>query len=156
MRVKGKITKILQLQENKLVQNVWGYDKKYISTFWKKLPLIITWRSFYQNASLCSGSFRGKFGGDVSRTRIDSVQENPPLVLKKAQGKKQMARQFALPWLGIKALRVSNFSCMFLNRPTIFPIWIWIVLILLDLRNLQEQVKKHFVTKSCSDLSLFV
>jgi len=30
-----------------------------------------------------SGSFRGKFGCDVSRTRIDSVQENPPLVLKK-------------------------------------------------------------------------
>ena len=30
-----------------------------------------------------------------------------------------------------------------------------IVLILLDLRNLQEQVKKHSVTKNCSDLSLF-
>ena len=26
---------------------------------------------------------------------------------------------------------------------------------LLDMRNLQEQVKKHFVTKNCSDLSLF-
>ena len=26
---------------------------------------------------------------------------------------------------------------------------------LLDIRNLQEQVKKHFVTKNCSDLSLF-
>ena len=26
---------------------------------------------------------------------------------------------------------------------------------LLDMRNLQEQVKKHTVTKNCSDLSLF-
>ena len=58
--------------------------------FLKKTTFIITGRSFYQNALLCSGSFRGKFGCDVSRTRIDSVQENPPLVLKKeAQGKKQ-------------------------------------------------------------------
>ena len=39
---------------------------------------------------------------------------------------------------------------MFLNPPKKFPMWILIVL--MALRNLKEQVKKHSVTKNCSDL----
>ena len=40
----------------------------------------------------------------------------------------------------------SNFSCMFLNPNNFFQFWIIIVLIynLLDVRNLQKQVKKVF------------
>ena len=37
-----------------------------------------------------------------------------------------------------------------------FPIWILIVVVnVLDLKNLQEQVKKAFCFKNCTDLSLF-
>ena len=43
----------------------------------------------------------------------------------------------------------SNFSCRFLNLN------IYFFHFELDLRNLQEQVKKHSVTKNCSKLSLF-
>ena len=39
--------------------------------------------------------------------------------------------------------------------PIIFPIWIWIFSNVLDLRNLQEQVKKTFFFKNAADHSLF-
>ena len=48
----------------------------------------------------------------------------------------------------------SNFSCMFLN-PNNFCHLNFNCSNLLDVRNLQEQVKKHSVTKNCSDLLLF-
>ena len=54
-------------------------------------------------------------------------------------------------WINI----FSNFSCMFLN-PNNFSNLNSNCSNLLDLRNLQEQAKKHFVTKNCSDLSLSV
>ena len=44
----------------------------------------------------------------------------------------------------------SLISCKFLNPNIFFPIFSN----LLYLRNLQERVKKHSVTKNCSDLSL--
>ena len=48
----------------------------------------------------------------------------------------------------------SNFSCMFLN-PNNFSNLNLNCSNLLNLRNLQEQVKKTFFTKNCSYLSLF-
>ena len=51
---------------------------------------------------------------------------------------------------------ISNFSCMFLNPNSFFPISIPIVLIYyVDMRNLREQIKKHSVINNCSELSLF-
>ena len=50
----------------------------------------------------------------------------------------------------------SNFSRRFLNPNYFFPIFIIFVLNVLDLTNLQEQVKKAFCFKNCTDLSLFV
>ena len=49
----------------------------------------------------------------------------------------------------------SNFSCMFLNANNFFPIWIIIVLIYKIWENYRNKLKKHSVTKNCSDLSLF-
>ena len=48
----------------------------------------------------------------------------------------------------------SNFSCRFLN-PNIFPNLNYNCSNILDLRNLQEQVKKAFCFKNWSVLSLF-
>ena len=48
----------------------------------------------------------------------------------------------------------SNFSCMFLN-PNILSNLNSNCSNSLDMRNPQEQVKKHSLTKNCSDLSLF-
>ena len=98
-RAKREITRILQPHENKLVQ-MWQIHQYFL----KNLPSIIIRQSFYQNASLCSGSFKSKFGGDVSRSRIDSVQENPPLILQKeAQGtkQKQMGKAICISLIGI-------------------------------------------------------
>ena len=55
------------------------------------------------------------------------------------------------PLVSKNLLFFLSFSCLFLNHNIFFAIWI-----LIDLINLQEQVKKHSVyTKNCSDLSLF-
>ena len=48
----------------------------------------------------------------------------------------------------------SSFFCMFLN-PNIFSNLKYNCSNLLDIRNLQEQVKNHSVIKHCSNLSLF-
>ena len=49
----------------------------------------------------------------------------------------------------------SNFSCMFLNPNNFFPIWIFIVLIYQVWETSRNKLKKHSVSKNCSDLSLF-
>ena len=69
-----------------------------------------------------------------------------------AQPGKTMA-QYRVSSLNIEK-KISDFSCMFLNPNSFFQ-FDSNCSNLLDLRNLQEQVKKHSVTKNCSDLSLF-
>ena len=49
----------------------------------------------------------------------------------------------------------SKFSCRFLNPNNFFPIWIIIVLFFDIWETSRNKLKKHFVTKNCSDLSLF-
>jgi len=49
----------------------------------------------------------------------------------------------------------SNFSCMFLNPNNFFPIWIVIILIYYIWETSRNKLKKHSVTKNCSELSLF-
>ena len=44
---------------------------------------------------------------------------------------------------------------MFLNPNNFFPIWILIVLIYYIWETSRDKLKKHSVTKNCSDLSLF-
>ena len=50
---------------------------------------------------------------------------------------------------------LSNFSCMFLNPNIFFRIWIIIVLIYEIWDTSRNKLKKHSVTKNCSDISLF-
>ena len=49
----------------------------------------------------------------------------------------------------------SNFSCIFLNPNTFFPIWNLIILIYYIWETSRNKLQKHSVTKNCSDLSLF-
>ena len=48
-----------------------------------------------------------------------------------------------------------NFSCRFLKLNYFFQFYLELFLNVLDLRNLQEQVKKAFCFENCSYLSLF-
>ena len=49
----------------------------------------------------------------------------------------------------------SIFFWMFLNPNDFIPIWILIVLIYMIWETSRNKLKKHSVTKNCSDLSLF-
>ena len=49
----------------------------------------------------------------------------------------------------------GDFSCMFLNPNIFFPNWIIILLIHYIWETSRKKLKKHSVTKNCSDLSLF-
>ena len=71
------------------------------------------------------------------------------------QWMKNLAMQHATKVIYSKYSRFSNFSCMFLNPNIFLPIWIIIVLIYYIWEISRNKLKKHSVTKNCSDLSLF-
>ena len=65
----------------------------------------------------------------------------------------QMILQYVILFL-LSSKLYLNLFCRFLN-PNYFFHLNDNCSNLLDMRNLQEEVKKHSVTKNCSDLSLF-
>ena len=79
----------------------------------------------------------------LKRKLVASVHSVKSVLLKEILNKNSYKKMF------------SNFCCRFLNSNNFFQFELQFFFNLLDLRNIQEQVKKALCFKNCTDLPLF-
>ena len=82
------------------------------------------------------------------------IMDNHPLMIMAREEQRNLLRHPLCLSLGINSVYFLTFPVGFLN-PNHFSNLNYNCSNALDLRNLQEQVKKAFCFKNCTDLSLF-